>query len=286
VAKKHGEVSRHMFANNTIDSITNGVHAVTWTAPSFQALFDKYIAGWRDDNFSLRYALRIPGPEIWAAHMECKKRLVSYVNHETNSGMDDNIFTLGFARRAAAYKRADLLFQDVERLKRIASQVGAFQIVFAGKAHPADNVGKKVIQSIFQMRDALKKNIRIAYLPEYNMALGKTITSGVDLWLNTPEPPMEASGTSGMKAAINGVPSLSVLDGWWIEGCIEGVTGWAIDSSDASSLYEKLEKVILPLFYQHHERFIHRMLHSIALNGAFFNTQRMLQQYIVKAYFE
>ena len=299
VAKRHGEVSRLIFAQYTIDSITNGVHAATWTAEPFKALYGRYIPGWEQENLSLRYALNIPIQEIWNAHAEAKQRLISHVNRETGLGMNADIFTLGFARRFATYKRADLIFQDIGRLKCISSKAGPFQVVYAGKAHPQDQGGKDLIHRIFQLEELLKNDIKIAYLENYDLELGKIITSGADLWLNTPQPPLEASGTSGMKAALNGVPSLSVLDGWWIEGHIEGVTGWSIGedgrglgaedvdrSKDAASLYNKLEQVIIPLFYHDRERFIDVMRHAIALNGSFFNTQRMLQQYVLKAYFE
>jgi starch phosphorylase len=294
VAKKHGEVSQHLFAGYVIDSITNGVHAATWTAESFQQLYDHYIPGWRQDNFSLRYALSMPKPEVWQAHSQAKRQLIHSVNRETNAGMDVDVFTLGFARRATTYKRADLLFADLDRLRRIAATVGAVQVVYAGKAHPQDSGGKELIQRIFQAKEALKPDIKIAYLANYDMDLGKLMTAGVDVWLNTPQPPLEASGTSGMKAALNGVPSLSVLDGWWIEGRIEGVTGWAIgedgrDDGDrskvVSSLYDKLEQVVLPLFYVKREGFLDVMLHTIALNGSFFNTHRLMQQYVLKAYY-
>ncbi|MBP1731265.1 MAG: glgP, partial [Deltaproteobacteria bacterium] len=214
-----------------------------------------------------------------------------------NAGMDEDILTIGFARRAASYKRADLLFTDLERLKAITADAGSFQVIYAGKAHPQDEQGKELIRRILEFKEKLKREIKITYLENYDMELGKLVIPGVDLWLNTPQPPMEASGTSGMKAALNGVPSLSVLDGWWIEGCIEGVTGWSISNSaqahpekgdseaDAKSLYDKLEKMIIPLFYTRRDRYIDVMLHSIALNGSFFNTHRMLQEYMLKAYF-
>lgn len=297
VAKKHGEVSRLMFARYQIDSITNGVHAATWTSKPFQNLFDLYIPGWREDNFNLRYALSIPKQVVWNAHNEAKEALIRTVNQICNAGMDVDILTLGFARRATPYKRADLLFHDLERLKKITAQSGRLQIVFAGKAHPQDFQGKEIIQRIFQLKETLKKEVNIAYLPNYDMALGKLITSGVDIWLNTPQPPMEASGTSGMKAALNGVPSLSILDGWWIEGWIEGVTGWSIGDKqrgngsesdparEAASLYDKLEQILIPMYYLNTERFTEVMLHSIALNGSFFNTQRMMQQYVLRAYY-
>jgi starch phosphorylase len=297
VAKKHGEISSTMYAPYRIDSITNGVHVVTWTSEPFQDLFDKYIPGWREDNFNLRYALSISGREIWEAHLEAKRRLIHHVNRETNKGMDTDILTLGFARRAAVYKRADLLLSDIERLKEVNSKAGLVQIVYAGKAHPKDQKGKDLIRQIFQAINALNSDVKIAYLENYDMELGKLITSGVDIWVNTPLPPMEASGTSGMKAALNGVPSLSILDGWWIEGCIEGITGWAIghDShdlkaerdtqQDATALFDKLEGTIIPLYYRRPEEFQCIMSHCIALNGSFFNTQRMVQQYVLKAYF-
>jgi len=292
VAKRHGDISRLMFAEYTIDAITNGVHAATWVSEPFQRLYDRYIPGWKQDNFSFRYALSIPKQEIWNAHTETKKQLIEYVNRETNMGMGVDVLTIGYARRAATYKRADLLFTDIGRLKSISSKAGPFQVIYAGKAHPQDQGGKEVIKRIFQAKEALKKNIKIAYLENYDMEVGKMMTSGVDVWLNTPQPPLEASGTSGMKAAFNGVPSLSVLDGWWIEGCIEGKTGWSIGEkgsadapNDAASLYSKLEEVIVPMFYHGRDRFIDVMLHGIALNGSFFNTQRMMQQYVLNAYF-
>ena len=297
VAKKHGEVSRHMFGNFAIDSITNGVHAATWTSKHFQKLYDAYIPGWREDNFSLRYALSIPGNEIWDAENNAKKELFDYVASKTKVAMDLDVFTLGFARRTTRYKRPDLFFEDIGRLKAISANAGAIQIIFAGKAHPKDKEGKDLIKQIVDHMESLKEDMKIVYLEDYGMKLGMLLTAGVDVWLNTPEPPLEASGTSGMKAALNGVPSLSVLDGWWCEGCIEGITGWSIAgckqgldesndrSKDATTLYDKLEQAILPLYYQNRSGFIDVMRHTIALNGSFFNTQRMLQQYISKAYF-
>ncbi|GMR05224.1 MAG: alpha-glucan family phosphorylase [Thermodesulfobacteriota bacterium] len=293
VAKKHGEVSRLMFAGYTIDAITNGVHAPTWVSKPFAELFDRHIPGWRQDNFSLRYALSIPVEEVWQAHAQAKKELIRRVNRSKNAGMDVEVFTIGFARRVAEYKRGDLIFHDTERLKKISSKAGTIQIIYAGKAHPQDKGGKEIIKHIFRMKELLKKEIKIAYLDNYDIELGKLMTAGVDIWLNTPQPPLEASGTSGMKAAMNGVPSFSILDGWWIEGCIEGITGWAIGSASgdgdrpkvAASLYDKLEKVIIPLFYNERGRFTEVMKHAIALNGSFFNTHRMMQQYVLRAYF-
>ena len=297
VAKRHGQVSRLMFAGYHIDAITNGVHAATWTSPHFQALYDRHIPDWRQDNFSLRHAESIPEVDIWEAHIRAKTELLAHVNEKHTPAMKLEVFTLGFARRVTAYKRTDLLFTDLERLKKIAAEAGGLQLIYAGKAHPSDQEGKRLIRRILGLKEVLKDSITIAFLPNYDLALAKLITAGVDLWLNTPQPPLEASGTSGMKAALNGIPSLSIVDGWWMEGLIEGVTGWAIgdekreredESSglrDAASLYEKLERVIIPKFHGERNRFIEVMRHAIAVNGSFFNTQRMLQQYVLSAYF-
>ena len=294
VAKKHGEVTQHLFAQYKIDAITNGVHVPTWVGRPFAELFDRHIPDWRKDSFMLRYALSLPPTEIWDAHQQSKRLLLERVNRETGAGLRPEIFTLGFARRAAAYKRADLLFHDLERLKAIAARHGEFQVIYAGKAHPQDQAGKELIQHIWQLREVLRGHVNLVYLADYDWELGQLMTAGVDVWLNTPCPPMEASGTSGMKAALNGVPSLSILDGWWIEGCIEGTTGWAIGAErsattertpdDAASLYDQLDQVVT-LYQQDRAGWLNVMRHAIALNGSFFNTQRMLLQYVLRAYF-
>jgi len=299
VAKLHGEVSRKMFPNITIEAITNGVHAATWSSPFFRDLFDRYIPSWREDNYSLRGALGLPPEDVWAAHLLAKHDLFEAVRKKTGLKLDPEAFTIGFARRVTGYKRADLILSDLDRLRQIAKNVGSFQIVYAGKAHPRDAGGKEIIKRIFKAKKALKKAVTIAFLDDYNMDLGGKLTAGVDLWLNTPQYPLEASGTSGMKAALNGVPSLSILDGWWVEGHIEGITGWSIgephrgepnheleadNAVDAENLYCKLETVILPMFYSDRKRYLEIMHHSIAINGSFFNTQRMVQQYITDAY--
>jgi len=291
VAMQHGKVSRQMFPEYTIDAITNGVHAGTWTAPSVRAVFDKHLPRWRQDNVTLRYAIDIPENEIVEAHAASKTALLEAVKAASGVEMQPGIFTLGFARRAATYKRADLLFTDPERLIRMAEKHGGIQILYAGKAHPADEPGKAKIRRVIELSKELSGSpLKIVYLENYEWALGALLTGGVDLWLNTPRRPYEASGTSGMKAALNGVPSLSILDGWWIEGWIEGVTGWAIDDHDdepgeANSLYEHLEQTILPLFYRDQGQWRRIMRSTIALNGSFFNTQRMLEQYVINAYF-
>jgi starch phosphorylase len=293
VAKKHGKVSREIFPGYPIDSITNGIHSYTWTSASFKKLYDRYIPGWITDYFSLRYALGIPGDEIWDAHVEAKKDLIDYLNREANAGMDYETFTIGFARRATPYKRMALIFDDVERLRRISREVGKIQLVFAGKAHPKDWPGKELIKHVFAVSKELMGDVKILYLANYDMEIAGKLTAGVDLWLNTPKRPLEASGTSGMKAALNGVPNFSVLDGWWLEGHIEGITGWSIGSflvdsddgdQDARDIYDKLERVIIPMFYREREKWLDVMRHGIALNASFFNTQRMIQQYVLNAY--
>jgi len=281
-----------------IEAITNGVHAGTWSAPSFQQMFDRYVPDWREDNYSLRGVLGVPPEEVWASHLIAKHELFEMVRKKTGIKLDPEVFTIGFARRATAYKRADLLLKDLDRLRQIAKNVGKFQIIYAGKSHPNDGSGKDLIRKIFQAKKALRKAVPTVFLDNYNMEVGGKMTAGVDLWLNTPQFPLEASGTSGMKAALNGVPSLSILDGWWVEGHIEGVTGWAIgdlrrgvpedpvsdDHSEAESLYYKLESAILPMFYHERRKFIDVMQHAIAVNGSYFNTQRMVQDYIANAY--
>ena len=294
VAMHHGEISQEMFPLYPIRAITNGVHAVTWTAPAFRELYDRHIPEWRRDNLYLRYVRGISLDEIRKAHAEAKRVLLQEINRKTQVEMDEKVFTIGFARRAATYKRPELLLSDGDRLRRMAKQFGPLQVVFGGKAHPQDANGKELIRRVTEMGEALKDAIRFVYVEDYDMRWGQLITSGTDLWLNTPQRPQEASGTSGMKAALNGVPSLSVLDGWWIEGHAEGATGWAIgtdnnshepQSAEAASLYDKLEQTILPMFYEQPLRFAEVMRSAISLNGSFFNSQRMLSQYVANAYF-
>jgi glycogen phosphorylase len=294
VAMQHGEVSRGMFPDYSVRAITNGVHAGTWTSPSFQELYDRHIPEWRRDNLYFRYAIGIPLAEIRDAHKQAKNALISAVARSTGVQLDPNVLTIGFARRAAAYKRADLLFADLERVRSIARNVGPFQVVYAGKAHPQDEPGKEQIRRVFQAMATLRDAVRCVYVENYDLHWAALITSGVDLWLNTPQRPYEASGTSGMKAALNGVPSFSVPDGWWLEGHVEGATGWDIgreeipetSADEIAALYHKLENVILPTFYGRPVAYAETMRLSIALNGSFFNTQRMLSQYILDAYFE
>jgi len=292
VAMRHGELSQSMFPNYPIHSITNGVHAATWTCRPFQELFDRHIPEWRHDNLYLRYAIGIDLCEIQDAHRKAKADLLREIQRITGVKLTESVATLGFARRAAEYKRADLLFADLDRLRAIRQNAGPFQVVFGGKAHPQDEPGKAVIHRVFEAASALRDSIPIVYVPDYDIRWAYLLTSGVDLWLNTPHRPLEASGTSGMKAALNGVPSLSVRDGWWVEGHFEGVTGWSIGydedpeehAVELASLYAKLEHTVLPMFYTEPQAYAQIMRSAIAVNGSFFNTQRMVSQYLLDAY--
>jgi starch phosphorylase len=291
VAMRHGEVSRELFPGDEIHAITNGVHAGRWTAPPFAELFDNFVPYWREDNAYLRHIVGVPAAEIERAHRASKDDLIAMIRETSHVELDPEIFTIGFARRAAAYKRGALVFSDIERLKRIVYKIGPLQFIFGGKSHPRDEEGKAVIRRIHDAMHELGEAIRVVYVENYEMATAAKLVAGVDIWMNNPRPPLEASGTSGMKAALNGVPSFSTVDGWWVEGCIEGVTGWAIgdgrdlgDAADANSLYEKLERSIVPMYYREPESFALVRRNSIALNGSYFNTQRMVEQYSLGAY--
>ena len=294
VAMKHAKVSRAMFPEFALDSITNGVHAPTWVSEPFQQLMDAHFSSWRRDNLYLRNAIDLPEEEILSAHARNKEALLAKVATlpclPANQALNPKVLTLGFARRAATYKRATLLFPDPRRLLEIAAKAGGLQIIYAGKAHPQDDPGKALIQQVVADAARLSNDVlRIVYLENYDWKLGALLTAGVDVWVNTPRRPYEASGTSGMKAALNGVPSLSILDGWWIEGCIEGFTGWAIedgadDAAEADSLYHKLETAVVPL-YQTRDQWAKLMRTTLAFNGSYFNTNRMVKQYVRNAYY-
>jgi starch phosphorylase len=293
VAKRHAEVSSQFFPGYRVHAVTNGVHPQRWTCESFTRLYDTHLPGWCHEPELLVRADRISDAAVWEAHVEAKARLIDKVLSLTGVELHPKLPILGFARRMTAYKRADMLFSDMERLKAIAQQ-RAFQVVLAGKAHPRDERGKELIATLHRHMRDLTPSIRIAYLPNYDMDLALAMVSGVDVWLNTPLKPLEASGTSGMKAAFNGVPQLSVLDGWWIEGCIEGVTGWAVgddlpssNGDDAVSLYDKLENVVLPLYYGYggdQAAWLAVMKGAICKSASFFNSHRMMRRYATEAY--
>jgi glycogen phosphorylase len=281
VAKRHAEISARLYPGYRVRAITNGVHPYTWAAPSFRALYDSYVSGWCHEPELLARADSIPDVMLLEAHRCAKEALMGKVREVTGTALDTRAATLGFARRMTAYKRPDLLFEDLDRLRRISREC-PIQIVLAGKAHPHDEEGKRLIALLHQHARALAGAVQVVYLPDYDMALAQLLVAGCDVWVNTPLPPLEASGTSGMKAAFNGVPSLSVPDGWWLEGCIEGATGWSVN--DARELHEKLEHVVLPLFYGDRAAWAQVMKASIAKNAAYFNSHRMMRRYATEAY--
>jgi glycogen phosphorylase len=289
VAKRHAEISRRLFPGYRMRAVANGVHPFTWTHPAFARLYDEHLPGWcHEPELLVRADCCIDNESIWQAHGAAKQALLEKVHAMTEVTLDPGLCTFGFARRMTAYKRPGLLFTDIARLKSIARQ-RPFQVVLAGKAHPRDQEGKRVIEAIHAHLHVLAGDIPVVFLPNYDMALAAALVSGVDVWLNTPRPPWEASGTSGMKAAFNGVPNLSTLDGWWSEGWIEGVTGWAIGDggpgeNDAGSLYDKLERVVLPLYYEDRTGWIAVMKGAIAKNASFFNSHRMMRRYASDAY--
>ncbi len=291
VAKRHAEVSRRMFPGYRVKAITNGVHPHFWTCDSFTRLYDTHLPGWCHEPELLRRAdCCIDDEAVWQAHVQARAGLIERVQACCGVALDPEVATLGFARRMTAYKRPDLLFSDLERLREIARH-HPFQVVLAGKAHPRDEGGRQLIERLHRHIRELAGEITVAYLPGYDLDTALALVSGVDVWLNTPLRPLEASGTSGMKAAFNGVPSLSVLDGWWIEGCIEGVTGWAVGNSnesdnegDARSLHEKLEQVVLHLYYGDRRGWVAVMKGAITKNASYFNSHRMMRRYGVEAY--
>jgi starch phosphorylase len=296
VTEAHMEYSRKLFPGYHIQEITNGVHSYTWTCSHFRRLFDKYIRRWANEPELLVRVDCIPEGEMWEAHMKSKQDLLNLVHDSSGLQMDMDVLTLGFARRATEYKRATMIFSDLEKLKEVRSY-GKIQLIFAGKAHPKDQLGKNLIKEIYEYMERLRGEIEIVYLENYNMEIAGKLTSGVDVWLNTPLPPMEASGTSGMKAAHNGVINFSVLDGWWIEGCVEDLTGWAIGPSpnqelneqekrkrEVADLYNKLEYVIIPKFYRERDSWISMMKNSIGKVAYYFNTHRMMRKYATDAY--
>jgi starch phosphorylase len=296
VAKRHQEFSIALFPGYNISAITNGVHSFSWTCECFRKLFDKYLPGWANEPELLVRVDSIPDVEIWRAHVKAKAALARYIRELSGVRFDLHVLTLGFARRFTGYKRPNLLFSNLKRLADI-NNVGKMQIVFAGKAHPRDLMGKHLIEEVHGIKEKLKNTMKIAYLENYDLEMAAKLISGVDVWLNTPLPPYEASGTSGMKAAHNGVINFSVLDGWWVEGCVEGVTGWAIGPSpreeldeaerryrEVTQLYSKLEYVVIPKFYRNRDDWIRMMENSIGKVAYYFNSHRMMRRYASEAY--
>ncbi len=298
VSQKHGQVSAKMFPGHNVDAITNGIHANTWVSRYMKKVFDEVLGvKWRLDPSVFVNILKASPYEIWQAHAKAKVDLFDYERSHSNVHLKDDLLTIGYARRAAEYKRPLMVLTDIERLAKLAK--GKVQFVFAGKSHPADNIGKGMIRRIHEISNQLwdSYEIRSTFLENYDWDLGKMMTSGVDVWLNNPRRYNEASGTSGMKAALNGVLNCSTLDGWWIEGyALDPLAGWAIgpglddpkaeslpDSADAADLYRLLEDEIIPLWRKNRKDWMDRMVHAVRL-AAFFNTNRMMEEYADKAY--
>ncbi len=288
VSELHGKIARQMFPNRDIGYVTNGVHHLTWVCEPMAHLYDKELPGWRADTNVLKRAGELSDEAVVAAHAARKRDLIVYANSQTGRGYSDQLLTIGFARRAAAYKRASLLFRDIDRLARIAGN--RVQFLFAGKAHPRDEAGHRIIQAVYQASQALGSRVRVGFIINYDMWTGGKLTSGVDVWLNTPQRPHEASGTSGMKAALNGVPSASILDGWWAEAAHDNENGWVLgtpddteDEADAESLYRALEERIIPTYYDNRRKWASMMKQAI-VTGAHFSAQRMIGEYNERYY--
>lgn len=299
VAKRHAVTSGRMFPGVRVRAITNGVHGPTWAAPSIAALYDRHLPDWRHEPEILVRADYLPDGEMWAAHAEARGALLAEVEARTGRRLPPGLALVGFARRMTGYKRPGLLFEDPDRLLAIHART-PMAVLVAGKAHPADSSGKAAIHAIHLLAERLRGKLELVFLEDYGMALARLMTGGCDVWLNTPLPPMEASGTSGMKAALNGVLNLSVADGWWVEGCVEGETGWAIGRSgdsgeggdgeavsrpgDAAALYEKLSGTVLPLFHNDRRRWIGMMKEGVSKLASTFNAHRMMRRYAAEAY--
>ncbi|MDE3090589.1 MAG: alpha-glucan family phosphorylase [Chloroflexota bacterium] len=330
VSELHGKVSRKMWhflwpdreeRDVPIGSITNGVHSLTWLAPEYQMLFDEYFPrDWRarlDDPALWETIEKIPDGKLWATHQVLKQRLSDVVRtravetlhasprseaERDATSLQVDALTLGFARRFATYKRAVLVFRDQERLKRILNAADRpVQILFSGKAHPADDPGKEFIRQIVQFARASGFEGRIAFVADYDINVARALVQGVDVWLNNPRRPLEASGTSGQKASLNGAPNFSVLDGWWREGFIANVNGWAIgadkswddsdaqDANDAESFYATLEQEIVPLYYTRDadgvpHAWVRKMKAAMKTIAPRFSTRRMVKEYTTKYY--
>ena len=291
VAGRHAKTTEHMFPGYRIHAITNGVRVRTWTHPAFAGLYDANLPQWQHEPEVLVRALQLSDDAVWECHRAAKRDLVELVKLSTGAALDPDTPILGFDRRMTGYKRPMLLFEDPGRLAALAAR-HPFQVVMAGKAHPRDDPGKEAVRRLHEVCHELRGKVACVFLPAYDMRIAMALVSGSDIWLNTPLPPLEASGTSGMKAALNGVLNLSILDGWWIEACIEAVTGWSIgdddgaasDQTHAAALYDKLERAVLPLYFDEPARWRWMMKQAIGNIAYYFNSQRMMRRYATEAY--
>jgi starch phosphorylase len=283
VSRAHQKTSREIYKDFNLQSVTNGIDSLFWTAPEFKILYDQHIPGWRVDNSLLKKAEYIPLREVWSAHQQAKRRLIAYIAKQPGLKFNEDVFTIAFARRFTVYKRPEFLFRNLGRLLEINKQK-PLQLIYAGKAHPDDLEGQELIRKINLLAKGLSSDIQMVFLENYDLEKAQLLTAGADLWLNNPLPPNEASGTSGMKAAHNGVPQASTFDGWWVEGYKKNKTGWKITEKTGDEIYDLLEKKILPLYYDFPEKWRALMVSTISRNAAYFNTQRALREYIKNIY--
>ena len=282
VSVKHADVTREMFPGKEVIPITNGVHAPTWAHSKMAQIFDYYCTNWRINSAYLKNIFKAPNSQIFTAKKCAKDELIEYVNEKTITPvkLSKDVLTIGFARRFIQYKDAELVFYNMENLIRLGKKV---QFIFAGKAHAHDNQGKEIMQRIIRHAQDLKDHISIAFLEDYSIDVAKKLVSGCDLWLNTPIPPNEASGTSGMKAAINGCMHFSRLDGWAIESYQMNGGGFPI--AEYQDFITELEFKIIPMFYSENKNaWIEEMKLSIGNSGSYFNTHRMAKEYLEKSY--
>ncbi len=282
VSKKHSEITKIMFKGYEIDYITNGVHAPFWASSYMRDLFDKYIPNWRFDSENLNQVFKIPNSELFMAHKKSKKQFLDLVKEIglIKANLDENKLTIGFARRFISYKDAELIFTNLDQLKAMGKEV---QFIFAGKSHANDGYGKEIMQRIIRKAKELKNDVSIEFLENYDIEIAKRMISGCDLWLNTPIPYNEASGTSGMKAAINGCMHFSRLDGWAIESFEKNGGGFPI--CEYLDFYTTLKYKLIPMFRNPNKTiWIENMKLSIGNSGSYFNTHRMAKEYLKKAY--
>ena len=296
VAQRHSEISGKMFSSYKIDYVTNGINSNYWVSNENKKIFNTYIKDWQNRPDALRNSHLIPDRDLIKSHSISKQNLIDYVKKHTHHELRKDVFTIGFARRVDGYKRSNLIFKDIDRLRYIAKRHGGLQLIFSGKAYFNYGPAEEVIKNIYALSKEDFKYLKVVYLEDYSIEISKLMTAGVDCWLNNPIKPLEASGTSGMKAALNGVPNFSTIDGWWVEGCIEGVTGWSIgedynvnsqtdEQYELDNMYHKLDSEILKIYQTNLSKWLKIKKNAIALNANYFNTHRMMSEYINKAYF-
>ncbi|MCS6999074.1 MAG: alpha-glucan family phosphorylase [Aquificaceae bacterium] len=302
VSQRHMYVTQGIFPElaESVEYATNGIYHKRWIHEELRGLFDEYIPGWDENPVLLQRAYEVPSEHLLRRHNRIKSELINLINKQTDASFSDDVLTIGIARRVTPYKRNDLILRDVDKLIHIGESFGELQIVFAGKAHPKDDMGKEIIKNIFQRIKYVRertKAVKLAFLENYGIDMAKLLVAGCDVWLNNPRRPLEACGTSGMKAGMNGVLNFSTWDGWWLEGGIEGFNGWGIgpkpgwqdmseskDEEDLEDLYGKLAYIIIPTYYKHRDEWVRLMKNSIATIGPYFNTHRMVSEYISKVY--